>query len=290
MIKCPVCKVQFNSSNLLSLHFRNKRKNPQHAEYINRWVKASFHRDYPIPYLLKHHLCFSRQSLNEKWKKWYSPQERKDRAIRVISVKNSGYTASAETKRKISEKVKEAYRSGRKVPPMKGKVAHNKGVPCSLSQRKKISETLRKKYASGEISICNNGNNFYYGYRKGIKHFCRSSWEANIARMLIFYDIDYEYEKFRFKLEHNAEMLTYIPDFWLCKQKTFLEVKGRYLESSKLKHVLFKQQYPQHKIAILIRKKYFKIERKLCRIIPDWELSRRNIDIEKYLIRGNNEE
>lgn len=282
---CIVCNQNFTTKEDIYSHFRNKRKNKEHATYINKYVKESFYYDNPFDFLKTKFIKFSKQSLNEKWKRWYDGFERRERGTRLTSKKNRGKKLSKEVRQKVSEGLKRAYKEGRKKSPMKGKVAHNKGVPCSEEQKKQISLTLRRKYASGELKVIPHGNDFHYGYREGISHFCRSSWEANIARFLIFYDIEYEYEKSTFILKSDIGELTYIPDFYLKEINAFLEVKGRYETISKLKHKLFREQYPQFNFSVLERREYFKIERRLCRKIPNWELSRRNIDLEKYLIK-----
>lgn len=283
---CPVCYKTFSSFENISIHLRDKRKNKQHANYINLWVKESFNKDDAFSFLRDKYLCFSRQSLNEKWKKWYDVKERRLRGNRVISKKNKGRVPTKEALEKVSEGVKKAYAEGRKKPPMLGKTPHNKGIPCPKEIREKISRTLRQKYANGDINLVNNGNNFHYGYRKDLTHFCRSSWEANIGRFFNYLGIEYEYEKYKFKLNSPYGELLYVPDFYLKKYNIFVEVKGRYEEISKIKHNLFKEQFSHYYLAIIDRKKYFKIERRLCRKVINWELSRKNIDLEKYLIKS----
>lgn len=146
MIECEVCACNFNTEEEINQHFRDKRKNKEHAEYINNWVRLSFHEDEPLLFLAKKHLQFSKQSLNEKWKRWYSDDERKSRGNRLISVKNTGKLFTPEQKMNVSNGLKRAYQEGKKLPPMKGKVAHNKGKPCSEEQKLKISATLLKKH------------------------------------------------------------------------------------------------------------------------------------------------
>lgn len=282
--QCPVCCQEFKSSEEIENHLRRKRKNISHSEYINEWVKESFNHKDAFAFLKTKHINFAKQSLNDKWKRWYTDEEREKRGNAVISFKNKGKIPTTETLKKVSEGVRQAYATGKKQPPMKGKIPHNKGIPCPIEMRKRISETLRRKYASGEILICNNGNNYRYGYRDGIEHFCRSAWEANTARFLIQLKIKYEYEKHRFVLNYDLGQFTYIPDFYLIDYDLFLEVKGRYDELSKLKHKLFREQYKDKKLAILNRAKYLKIERKLCTQIKGWELSGVNKDMKPFLL------
>lgn len=283
---CPVCTVQFETQDKLHIHIRNKRKNKPHADYINLHVRKSFFEDDPHLYLLIHKISVSKSSLNGKWKLWFTEEERKQHGIKILSMKNSKKIWTDEQRKNVSEGLKLAYKTGKKVSALKGKVAHNKNVPCSEEQKRKISETLRRKYASGEILITNNPNNFKYGFRDDVGHFCRSSWEANICRWLKQLKIDYKYEKQSFVLSSDMGPITYKPDIYIPDKKLFLEVKGRYDEYSMLKHKLFKKQYTNFRLVVLERRKYFIIERRLCRKIINWELSAKNKDLEKYLIKG----
>ena len=78
----------------------------------------------------------------------------------------------------------------------------------------------------------------------------RSSWEANIARILQYENITYEYEKYRFNVNINNKAYYYIPDFYLGNN-IFIEVKGFMREISCKKIQAFKKQYP-HYILMLI--------------------------------------
>lgn len=273
---CPICSECFFHIEQLYSHFRNKRKNKEHSNYINEHVKESFDKDDPMTFLETKKLKFSRSSLNSKWHRWYSKEEIKRNGNLRARGKNSKRVWTEEQKKNVSDGLLRAYASGKKTPPMKGKVAHNKGKPCSEEQKNKIRETLLRKYANNEIKISNNGNNYRHGYRHDISHFCRSSWEANICRFLKNLGIVYVYEYKRFKLQHEIGVLTYIPDIFIPSRNLFIEIKGRYSDSSKLKHLLFKQQHPQYKLAIITREKYFKIERRLYGKILNWEISASN--------------
>ena len=43
------------------------------------------------------------------------------------------------------------------------------------------------------------------GFRKDLGHSVRSSWEANFSRILKYMKINYEYEKYTFKLKKGLE-------------------------------------------------------------------------------------
>ena len=145
MESCPVCSELLETIDDLYIHMRNKRKNISHSEYINRYVKESFSAEDPHSFLLKKKLSFSNSALNDKWKRWFTPEQRREHGNSLIGSKNSKKIWTEEEKKHVSEGLLAAYKSGRKLPPMKGKIPHNKGVPCSEEQKAKISLALRKK-------------------------------------------------------------------------------------------------------------------------------------------------
>jgi hypothetical protein len=68
------------------------------------------------------------------------------------------------------------------------------------------------------------------GIRKDIGHYVRSTWEANICRVLKYFNKNYDYEKHRFKISLNNIDYTYCPDLKI--NNTFWEIKG-HAKSSK---------------------------------------------------------
>lgn len=111
------------------------------------------------------------------------------------------------------------------------------------------------------------------GWREDIKIKAKSSWEANIARLLNFKGIDWEYEFEFLPLDLSKEKIKisplYIPDFTLddCN----IEVKGFWDIRSKAKMKFIKEQYPDKKILIIDCDIYSSIYRKYHEIIPNWE-------------------
>lgn len=98
------------------------------------------------------------------------------------------------------------------------------GLPCSL------------------FLCLNNGSEIYHfgdsmddlsniqpKYYKDLNRVFRSSWEANIARILIYNNIDWEYENMHILLQlggrRDETSTSYIPDFSLV-ENNFIEVKG----------------------------------------------------------------
>lgn len=64
----------------------------------------------------------------------------------------------------------------------------------------------------------------------------RSKWEAYIARLLFLSKIEFQYEPARFYLDKD---LSYLPDFYLTKEKIYIEVKGNWSKQDVLKTNMF---------------------------------------------------
>lgn len=107
-----------------------------------------------------------------------------------------------------------------------------------------------------------------YGYRDDVHCWFRSSWEANIARLLTYIGIRWEFEPQRIKLEG----MSYLPDFFLPDQQLYIEVKGYFTDRSKLVMRQLLTQHPQFPIVIVDKTMYSTINRVYSRIISNWEV------------------
>jgi hypothetical protein len=112
------------------------------------------------------------------------------------------------------------------------------------------------------------------GYREDLKQGFRSTWEANIARILNYKNIKYEYESEYIQLDLSNEKVnitpTYIPDF-ILDDGSIIEVKGFWDSRSKAKMKLVKEQYPDRKILVIDCDLYTCINKKYSSIIDTWE-------------------
>jgi len=108
----------------------------------------------------------------------------------------------------------------------------------SIETRKKLSTIAKIQWKNGIRKIQSNGHN-KYGFRKDIDHFVRSTWEANVARILIYEGIQYEYEPQIFDLGN----LTYRPDFYIPSKQLYIEVKGYMTERAKKQIELFSKDH-----------------------------------------------
>lgn len=97
------------------------------------------------------------------------------------------------------------------------------------------------------------------GYRKDLGCYFRSAWEANIARILDYENIEWKYESKRFYFDNpENNVYSYQPDFYLPQFHKWIEVKGWMDEKSKIRLKLFKQEYKnENNNLILIDEKFY---------------------------------
>lgn len=91
------------------------------------------------------------------------------------------------------------------------------------------------------------------GYRKDLGHYVRSSWEANVARWLIFNKYTYEYEPETFLFDG----FSYTPDFYVPSLNQYIEVKGHWRDGSRKKVDAFIAL--GYKLWIIDEKEYAKL-------------------------------
>ena len=128
--------------------------------------------------------------------------------------------------------------------------------------QKKHSNIMKRLHESGKIPYFKTGkDNPAYGkifYPKAefideLGHIVRSSWEKNVADILIINNIKYQYESTKFKLDDK----TYTPDFET--DKVFIEVKGPMYDWQLNKYKDFKPLIEKKKKYImLVDKSYVK--------------------------------
>lgn len=118
------------------------------------------------------------------------------------------------------------------------------------------------------------------GFRKDLGIYVRSTWEANYSRYLNFLvnqnQIKYwEYEPKTFYFEKiKRGSRSYTPDFRITNidgSHYWVEVKGYMNSESATKIKRFKKYFPEEKF-ILVDKEWFKANKKMRLLIPDWEI------------------
>lgn len=156
---------------------------------------------------------------------------------------NFGNNWSEEQKNDLSEKVKVAYRSGKRKSWNKGKTA-----------------TEDNRIASGKRNgMYGKSPQFYLVEYNGIK--LRSTWELRRAKFLDSLGLNWTYEEKRYDLEKY----TYVPDFFIYDINGNLirieEIKGWFREEAKEKITLFKKLYPKEakKFKLILNEKDLEI-------------------------------
>lgn len=96
----------------------------------------------------------------------------------------------------------------------------------------KAVETKRKN--GGFQTTSNAYSRCKGGYRNDLNQYFRSAWEANIARLLNYFNIVWEYEIKRFNFnQESSGVISYQPDFYLPEYDIGVEVKGWMDDKSK---------------------------------------------------------
>lgn len=98
------------------------------------------------------------------------------------------------------------------------------------------------------VRATRKGNAYQYtksGHRKDIDMNVRSSWEANLVRVMKLYKIDFQFEPTVFSFPIKRGTKGYTPDFFLTRNNEWIEVKGYLDDKSKIKLKRFKRYYPE---------------------------------------------
>lgn len=114
------------------------------------------------------------------------------------------------------------------------------------------------------------------GLRPDLNKGFKSSWEANIARLLNYLNIDWEYELATncFAVEVKSGTTYYHPDFKVFKKDNsyyWFEVKGFWNQKSLEKVRSFYEKYPNERIELIDNDIYYMLQEKYSSIIPHWE-------------------
>lgn len=116
-----------------------------------------------------------------------------------------------------------------------------------------------------------NDNKYGAGFRNDLNCAFRSVWEANIARVLNYHHIAWEYEKQTITLTDDSKKnFYYLPDFFL-NNDTILEVKGFWDSDSRKKIKFFNKNFPNKKLYLIDQDCYYSIKNKYHLLIEGWE-------------------
>ena len=217
------------------------------------------------------------------WNKGMTKETNDAVAVNALSTQATRLKLSAEGKlpiwnRGLSVKdslvwrtvVEKAHKAARLIPPWnKGLTKDNNDMLSKVSV--KVRETIVRKLASGELIPQENYYATYKaGFREDLGHYVRSSWEANIARILKFLDLEYKYEPKLFSIRDGSVSKFYRPDFYIPIIDVYVEVKGYVYIGSMEKIILFKEQYPEKQLFLVLRDEYYFLKKSFSSFI-NWE-------------------
>lgn len=177
--------------------------------------------------------------------------------IKKMFLSKIGKEISKETKRKLSESKK-----GNKNPMF----GHTYGdIPCIKCGKIHIPNRTRLGISPP------NSNKYIAGKRSDLNNqFFRSTWEANIARIMNHLNIKWEYEVKR--IPYNKTK-SHMIDFYLPETDSYLDIYA-YLDERHLKE--FYGNYESDlKIQIIGKELYKELETQYKNILPFWENGRK---------------
>lgn len=109
-----------------------------------------------------------------------------------------------------------------------------------------------------------------HGFRLDLNGNYRSSWEANLARILNYLQVPFEFEKQGFDVEFDSRGYYYLPDFFLSDNK-IIEVKGFWNTDSRNKVKAFSETHPEYELLIIDGDMYTTLSQMYAKQIPQWE-------------------
>jgi hypothetical protein len=169
---------------------------------------------------------------------------------------------------------------------------------ANMTKEKLIIRTIRNnitKLKNGTWTNPKNMSNPYSRTKSGKRidldgQFFRSATEANYARFLNLFKINWEYEFRTFEFHDIIRGIRfYTPDFYLPDEDVWIEVKGWMDDKSVTRLKRFKKYYPKEfnrltivtesqktrrksaEIGIINIEPFEEIRKKFSLIIPDWE-------------------
>ena len=180
--------------------------------------------------------CRAKQAAAAK-KRWSSQEERDAQSKRLrenapwkgkqlsekhrarISAGGRGKTheLSAEEKQRRGEAGRRALKEVRSRPDHSIKLAKGvqkriaRGEQVGLMREEVRAKSLASRLRNGTL-VPQHGGRGICGWRRDLPHFCRSTFEANFARILMLEQVPYQHEPRLFRLPSGRH---YLPDFYL---------------------------------------------------------------------------
>lgn len=204
------------------------------------------------------------------WKNYYEHNllKGKERAKRIIRIcQNCGKTFTI-----IENKLKHRpakycskgcyTRLGEQNPRYGKPFCHSEATKMEMKGRYKGQDNpMFKKHTTQFRDI---------GFRDDLGFRCKSTWEANYARILKLIGVEFLYESKTFSLSNGT---SYTPDFYIISENKYVEIKGYMHDKSRIKLDLFKKEYPLINLELVDSKKYSELQKQYKNQIANWEES-----------------
>ncbi len=214
MRKCLICNnfVKSKDNRYCSMECYNKSKSLGIFNVSEDYIKTKINNciDCNKKIGVKATRCHSCNLIYRNKNKIWTEKMRKD-----VGEKSKDRKWTEQSKIDKSEKMIIEYATGKRIHPRKGKT---KETDASIA--KMVEGNLEWRKNGGKPSKVVLGF-----FAIDIGHYVRSMWEANVARIIKFNNLSYEYEPKVFILKNE---ITYIPDFYIEKINLWIEVKGNY--------------------------------------------------------------
>jgi hypothetical protein len=182
---------------------------------------------------------------------------------------------SIETRKKISDKAKlqpsNLSRKGKILVPRLQKICLNcaKQFETPRWQNHIYCSVACAMHVTGSRPTSPKAARGKYGIRKDIDpSICFfSRWEANVARIYTFLELDWIFQPATFQLETQK----YTPDFYLPDLDQYVEVKNFLSDYSKNRDLQFRKLYPGKQLILILKDDYLQLQELFTPYIPKWE-------------------
>ncbi len=282
--ECPICNKPYDEYWKIVNHIR-KTKDKSHQSFLEQQelqfidIYISSPRQELHDNLAVHKNIFAGTSFAHTSKilrKKYTGAELENLRKQRISTTLSNVPKTAEHNKKVSDAIKQAWADG-KFDTDEVKEARRKGYA-----RRDFSGKNNPMYGRPSPRGAGRGKG---GVRQDLGHYVRSRWEANVCRICILCQREYEYEKDRFAVTVNGTDYTYCPDLYFPKNNLYYEIKGHARSSSewhcecktciknKLIMPIVIKQYGL-RLILVGKYEYMRMKRLFMARIPNWEKER----------------
>ena len=135
---------------------------------------------------------------------------------------------------------------------------------ASVKKKKATSNLYLKRQQMRRASkpLTSNEVGLRYGFRSGL--------EERIANELETESVEFEFEETKLKYTKPLKVHTYTPDFYLPKQKLFIETKGLFTSADRQKMRLVKEQHPDLDIRFIFSNSNARISKKSSTTYAMW--------------------